>query len=202
MNRRTFVTSILTALPMELYVGKALADVQCGPQLPPAGFQSCSTGIEVSQFNAVYDTQYMNEWCWAACISMVFAYYGHPVSQARIVADAWGGVVNMPGSPGQILSALNRVWRDDRNFRFKVDGDLFSANSMTASQDLSNNMPLIICSLGHAMVFTRLDYIREPNGNGAPQSAYVRDPWPGMGLRPLTSNEWNGAQMLIRIRVS
>lgn len=201
MNRRAFVNYVVNTLPFLVFSKPMLADTLCGPPTPPWGAQACMSGIKSVNMNVIYDPQHQNEWCWAACISMVFDYYQHPICQNRIVAETWGSVIDMPGQPQQILHDLNRQWTDDNGQKFTVTGDLFSANPITAAQDLSNNRPLIICSLGHAMVFTRLDYLRMPNGSGTPTKAWVRDPWPGMGLRSLTPQEWYGQEMLIRIKV-
>lgn len=73
---------------------------------------------------------------------------------------------------------------------------------MTAAQDLTNNMPLIIGTMGHAMVLTSLRYARDVNGNGQVNAAIVRDPWPNRGRRVLTAQEWYSTSFLVRIRVS
>ena len=86
----------------------------------------------------------MNEWCWAASMSMIFAYYGHSVSQERIVQEAFGSIQNMPGTPPEILAGLNRVWLDDDHHEFEVHGDEISANVVTAAQDLNQDHPLLI----------------------------------------------------------
>ena len=67
------------------------------------GLSAFIPGSPIEQFNIDYSPQHMNVWCWAACISMVFAYYRHPVSQPRIVAETWGDIVNLPGRPDQML---------------------------------------------------------------------------------------------------
>ena len=108
----------------------------------------------------------------------------------------------MPGQPNQILINLNRPWVDDNGRSFSVAGDAYSANALTAAQDLSNNMPLIIGTLGHAMVLTSIEYLRDMYGNGQPVTATVSDPWPGNGLRYLSPQEFYGANFLARIRVS
>ena len=143
----------------------------------------------------------MNQWCWAACIEMVFRYYGLYIPQAVIVQQTWGNIINLPGSPRQILANLNRPWRDAYGRTFSVLGDSFSANPMTASRDLAQNMPLIIGTMGHAMVLTALYYTRDQFGNGNVTSAIVRDPWPRRDKRRLSAQEWYRASVLARIRV-
>ena len=109
--------------------------------------------------------------------------------------------MNLPGQPSQILGNLNRSWTDASGRSFGVSGNSYSANAVTASQDLANNMPLIIGTMGHAMVLTSLIYDRHVSGQGDVVSAIVRDPWPGRGRRVLSRQEWYRTSFLARIRV-
>jgi hypothetical protein len=52
-----------------------------------------------------------------------------------------------------------------------------------AAQDLAADMPLIVGTMGHAMVLTALTYNRDGYGSGVVTGAIVRDPWPYPGLR-------------------
>lgn len=135
-----------------------------------------------------------SEWCWAASISASFGYCGHPLSQARIVREAFGVEVNMPAIVPQILHALSRRWIDDNGKRFQASCDVYGANAVTAIQDLSNGMPLLIGSLNHAMVLTALTYVPLPT------APVVRDPL--RGRRQLTTLEWTPISLLARVRVS
>lgn len=203
MKRREFLSySAATALSIGL-PSRAHARLACGPFVQP-GVQQCEAGIESSVAHvsaAAVGGQHLSQWCWAACIEMVFRYYGHHVPQERIVADTWGGIVNLPGQPWQILANLNRDWIDEEGEAFSVAGDVFSANPVTAAQDLASDMPLIIGTMGHAMVLTSVVYIRDQFGNGNVRAAIVRDPWPGRGRRVLSAQEWYGTSFLARIRV-
>ena len=182
----------------------ALGRLRCGP-FDLRGVQTCHAGIgSYVAHIAARETgpQYQSQWCWAACIAMVFRYYGFRVSQARIVEETWGDIVNLPGSPAQILANLNRLWVDDRGRRFRVAGDVRSANPLTAAQDLAADMPLVVGTQGHAMVLTSLTYLRNRFGAGDVKAAFVRDPWPGRGRRTLSPAEWYGTSFLARIRVT
>lgn len=132
---------------------------------------------------------------------MVFLYYGYNVSQETIVQQTWGGLVNNPGTPQQILMNLNRPWMDSTGRSFYVLGETYSANHETAAQDLSKNMPLIIGTMGHAMVLTSLRYMRDQYGRGYVTEAVVRDPWEDKGRRLLSPEEWYSADFLTRIRI-
>lgn len=203
MDRRNFIRAIrgLGYLgASSLLISRSLgADLQC-TAYNQAGVQQCQVGID-SNLIPVTASQQMPEWCWAASISMVFGYYGFPVSQSRIVEEVWGEAADMPAGPDQILSDLNRDWKDDNDNKFTASGESYDANPTTASQDLAQDMPLIIGTMGHAMVLTSLVYVRDVTGNGSVQQAIVRDPWPGRGRRVLTPQEWYSAQFLARIRV-
>jgi hypothetical protein len=163
--------------------------------------QYCDVGIQGFQAQQFAQQQYQSQWCWAAAISMIFAHYGHPVGQARIVQDAYGGIINMPGSPAAILSSLNRIWVDDRGVQFQVAANPFTANYLTAITDLRDNHPQIIGALGHAVVLTAMRYVITPGG---PQvvEAIVRDPWPySPSRRQMTAQEWYNVQLAAQIRV-
>jgi hypothetical protein len=181
----------------------AAARLACGPFVPP-GVQQCEAGIDSRLAHvtaAAVGGQHLSQWCWAACLEMVFRYYGFAVPQARIVRDTWGAIVNLPAAPVQILANLNRPWIDDTGRAFGVAGDAFSANPVTAAHDLAQDMPLIIGTTGHAMVLTAVTYLRDVYGNGEVKAAVVRDPWPGRGRRVLTAREWYATSFLARIRV-
>jgi len=201
MDRRNLLRTMGVAAGACLAPRVLKGALSCGVPMPPYGVRSCMAGIPAERMNTVYAAQQMSQWCWAACLEMVFSYWGHPVSQVDIVQQTWGGIVNMPAGPYQIVRDLNRQWEDADGDTFTVEGDVFTANAVTAAQDLENEMPLIIGSLGHAMVLTAISYQVAPNGQGVPTGALVRDPFPGRGRRPLTPVEWAGAMLLARIRV-
>jgi hypothetical protein len=109
----------------------------------------------------------------------------------------------MPGLPSQILSDLNRTWKDDRGGSFTSRGDSLSANAFNAVKDLENDQPLIIGAMGHAMVLTALTgELHAQSGAWRIVEAVVRDPWPGRGgRRVLSSAEWRNINFAARIRV-
>jgi hypothetical protein len=163
--------------------------------------QQCTVGIPAITFGSAFQQQ--SEWCWAACISMVFNYYHHPVSQARIVKETWETIVNMPAQNDDILNDLNKSWTDDRGNDFTSSGDMLSVSVETAADDLKGSRPLIIGALGHAMVLTALTAnVDRMTGQYEIVAATVRDPWPTNGVRKILSpQEWFNIQFAARITV-
>jgi Papain-like cysteine protease AvrRpt2 len=208
MNRRNWIQAVGVAAGAGLVTSRLRGALQCGPPLAPWGVQACVAGIPEDRSNVIFAYQQASEWCWAACIQMVFSYWGHPIQQQEIVRQTWGVITNMPAQPEQIVQDLNREWKDSRGKRFTSAGDCFSASGVTTAQDLAGDMPLIIGSMGpgstsHAMVLTAVSYKRAQNGQGQVTGAQVRDPWPGNGgRRPLTPQEAASTMLLARIRVS
>lgn len=128
---------------------------------------------------------------------MVFGYYGHPVSQQRIVAEAYGAPLNMPAVSGFLIAqALNRVWRDDHGQPFQAQlHAAFDAQAGVAAIDnnlvvnaMAQGHPLIVGARGHAVVATAVSYVPGPAGPVI-MNVGVFDPWPGRGARSLFPDE-------------
>ena len=174
----------------------------------------CSAGIlsEVFHVNATpsNNRQIQTNWCWAACLEMVFRYHGHPVSQARIVLETYGQMVNRTIQPGHFMALLNRTWVDDNGASFRVEGSWQSSSLPNVATDLANDLPLIIGTHTHAMVSTGMTYsapwVQTPwgvqLGNVQLQEVVVRDPWPGKpSRRRLSFQEVVQTIMMARVRV-
>ena len=203
MHRRALLSTLAVLGTSRLFGPHTVkAALNCTP-FAPNGIQQCEAGIDSGILDVVAsDTQHKSQWCWAACIEAVFTYYDHPVPQERIVTEVWGDVVNMPGQPGQILGALNRRWKDENDNEFRSYASAIGTNAITAAQDLAADHPLIIGTLGHAMVLTSLTYLRDVYGRGDVQLAEVRDPWPYNDRhRALSPQEWYMITFAARIRV-
>ncbi len=203
MNRRIFLSAASAALPGLVLGRRCFAAQQCTqPAATTYGqVERCTAGIQSMNFQQAWQQQ--SEWCWAASISMVFEFHGHKVSQQRIVEETWGAVTNMPGEPMQILSDLNRTWKDDSGVSFRSQGDMRSVNIYTAVDDLKNDQPLIIGALGHATVLTAITGdINMTTGAWQIEEVIVRDPLPGNGgRRLLTPMEWGHLAFAARVRV-
>jgi hypothetical protein len=207
MERRAFFRLALAGAGLIAGRRVLLAEQQCGTPVPtptPMGIhpvETCTVGIPSISFKQAY--QEMNEWCWAACISMVFDFYGHPVDQKRIVQETWGVVTDMAALPPSVLKDLNRQWTDDQGRSFLCRGDMLSVNLNTAIQDLEDGHPLIIGAGGHATVLTAVtSAVDRVTGQFVVQQVVVRDPWPGNGgRRLLTPMEWASINFAVRIRL-
>jgi hypothetical protein len=204
MDRRQFLTSLGIGTAGVLTASKSLAEAICTRPIANANgyaVRNCTVGIPSGLLRFVAARQQSSQWCWAACIQMVFRVYGYDLPQALFVQQTWGSIVDMPGSPSQILSALNRTYIDNSGRRFTAVGDSISVNISTAINDLSNRSPLIIGSLGHATVLTALSYNQSNAGEFQLVGATVRDPWPTRpSRRILTPQEWNNANFAARVR--
>lgn len=207
LSRRSFLKSAFAvAAGSSLLAETADAEVRC-----KENYESQWTGaIIVSSITcesaiAGYlpggQSQRASQWCWAACISSVLDYHGVRVSQERIVQETYGGLVNLPSfGVGPMLASLNRISADDNGTPFMVRATSRGVNAETAAQELAQDRPLIIGTMGHAMVLTGLIY----SGNGMQtiiNNASVYDPWPGKGHRNLSGQEWWNMQAAMAIRV-
>jgi Papain-like cysteine protease AvrRpt2 len=208
MERRVFLRTALAGAGCIAASRTLFGAKQCGAPvstMTSMGVQPievCTAGISSITFKQAFQQQ--NEWCWAACISMVFAYYHHAVDQQRIVKETWGTVADMPGQPRDILRDLNKRWTDDAGHAFQCQGDMLSVNVNTAVEDLIDNHPLIIGAFGHATVLTAItSQVDTTTSQYEIQQVIVRDPWPGSGgRRPLSPMEWRGINFAARIRVT
>jgi hypothetical protein len=150
------------------------------------GVKMCEAGINSHIADQTINSpQFRSQWCWAACISMIFDYYDHPVAQSRIVRRIFGSsMVDIPAMPHQILQALNISWEDDNGDRFYPEGAQImtpdrNRNNILASQLLSQDTPIIIGSLGHATVLTAMSWAEDVYGRYIINSLTVRDPLRG-----------------------
>lgn len=174
-------------------MGDVVASTNCAPY--PRDFRSEVNFSEFSQH--AYQQQHLPQWCWAACISMLFSYYGHPVSQSRIVSDAYGFPVNMPATSGIVIAQqLDRSWIDDHGNAFNsrvtaaydFDAKVFKLNNAWLINELHLDRPVVLGTVSHAVVMTAMDYSQTPFGPNV-KAIGVFDPWPGIGARMLTRFE-------------
>lgn len=193
-TRRSFMIGAMAGAGALLVRRSAAAVLGC--RADPRFGEVCRAELAFDDFlQQAYDTQHAEQWCWAACIAMVFAFHGHPVQQERIVAEAYGGIAGS-GSGPSIAVQLDRGWIDDggRRFRSRLR-TLFDAYAGDVVLDLSKiaaalraGKPMILGARDHAVVLTAIDYVATPQGQEAVGGG-VFDPWPGRGPREVAADE-------------
>jgi hypothetical protein len=192
LSRRRF---LLGSLVSAAFGSSANAEIRCAPHRTLG--QICRAEVRYSAIAAVHDPQYQSQWCWAACLSTIFEFHGHPVSQQRIVREVYGAPINMPAFSGTVISAqLNRRWVDDNGNRFwsrlkavfDADAGFAAINNAGIVGALRRDMPMIIGARSHAVVLTAIDFTPTPNGPRI-HAGGCFDPWPGRGARSLAPDE-------------
>jgi hypothetical protein len=182
MNRRIFLYGSAAGL--------VVSQVGCINPVPnpnPNQNQNAKTAsVNIPELLQIVTQQQCESWCWAACISMIFDFYGHPLTQAEIVAATYGAVVCLPaGSSTTIGRDLSRAYVDDKGVPFvsqvTAAYDFFNGintfdNALVVSQ-LSSNNPLLYCNTHHAMVVYAVDYI-PTLGEPTVVAVHVVDHWP------------------------
>jgi hypothetical protein len=188
-TRRGFLISAIAVLAV---APPAIAAPGC--RADPRFGEVCRAELAFDAFlQQAYDTQHAEQWCWAACIAMVFAFHGHPVRQERIVTEAYGGV---SGARPSIAAQLDREWMDDAGRRFSSRlHTLFDAYAGDQAIDIAGIVmalrqrePMILGARDHAVVLTAIDYAATAQGLQAVAGG-VFDPWPGRGPRALEADE-------------
>lgn len=178
-------------------------------------------GVQTSQVNLSSPTsahlspQEQSQWCWAATISNVFAFHGHPVSQARIVSEVYGLPANFrSGAYSNISALLNRTWIDDNgvpfssrvNGLFDVMAGVQTFNNNQIRQSLDSNEPLVVGTTTHATLLVSMSYTLQAGNVSSVQAVGVFDPWPGQGFRNLSVAEatpvYNGGTLMFVAWVS
>lgn len=141
--------------------------------------------VDASTFSQTYRRQTMSQWCWAASIANIFAFYDHPVAQEEIVRTVYGRVVNLPAFTGSVIAQqVNRTWTDGNGKRFRArltaaydfDARVFAINNNFMINELRHERPFLYGNRSHCMVVTAIDF--------APSSVVnvgVFDPWPASG---------------------
>jgi hypothetical protein len=184
MDRRQFLKGGIAALAAAQASCESLKNTLC-PTCPSSDSRVAS--VNMVQLQQAVSTQQCEQWCWAASISMMFGFYGHPLSQAAIVAATYGNVVCLPANSSTTIGVdLSRPWLDAnrRPFTSQVIAaydyfngfNTFGGNSSIVAALQANN-PMLYCNRSHAMVLYSVSYVDGPSGPDI-QRADVIDPWP------------------------
>ena len=160
-------------------------------------------GIPSNLMNQYFTNQRSMQWCWAACIQMVFSRFGLSVQQEAIVRRTYGTDPQgkLPDKPGDALSVtlnLNNWGIDAAGKKYTVKAR-YGAGAPPCEAilgELAAGYPVILGFntglIGHAVVCTGASYIlaekTDPNGQARTvpviQNIVVRDPFP----RPFPPN--------------
>lgn len=132
--------------------------------------------------------QRMQNWCWAACVQMVLNYHGLYVKQEDIVARVFGGAVDRPAGPKEILYALQGWAPDSRGRTSSVEADNRNLDPASVVQDLEYRWPLIVGlsgagNTGHAYVLTAVYYKVLQGSPPIILRVVLRDPYPTKSSR-------------------
>lgn len=206
MDRRKFLTLGAAAT---LFPSAASAEWGCS-NFDYNGVQVCQVGVPSLRFYQAL--QECPNWCWAACIQMIFATNGRLVDQKAIVQRLFGNLQCSPAVGPQIAAVINSGgWRD-------VNGNFFHARATAltdlyfgvanpqaaniAAAELSAGRPLINGAVGHATVLSGMTILRDTYGRMQLTELIVRDPWPfNSSRRTLTAQEVAGTNFLMTVQV-
>ena len=160
--------------------------VRIGPNLYEAGIPSAE--FEFFAAPRIQGRQRQQNWCWAAAIQMVLNYHGLRVTQEQVVARVFGGVIDKPGLPEDIMTALSGRAFDVHGYRRKISASPVIHKGSEIVWDLAYRWPLIVGLKGvpvsHAYVLTGVKYSANPLTNEPMfHSVLLRDPWPGKRSR-------------------
>lgn len=161
------------------------------------GIRRCRAELSAAQIQSMAATQEKPQWCWAASIAMVFARYGHALSQEHIVRQTFGDPADQAVAANVITHLLARPWKDGEGRGFEANASISrvaergpKAAYQTMISELASQRPLLIGVAGHAMVLVGIEFERLAlNGGIRITGGKVIDPMPGRGLRRLGTEE-------------
>ncbi|HEY9285353.1 MAG TPA: papain-like cysteine protease family protein [Pyrinomonadaceae bacterium] len=181
---------IFAALALALLLAGSAAAARAQPpsitQVAPGVWAAGIPSNEFEYFAAPQSVgrQRQQNWCWAACVQMVLNYRGVSVTQEQVVQRVFGGNIDAPGQPGQILGALTGWAFTFRGQRVMLTSSPFAFNGSEIVRDLAERWPIIVGvgdgrSTGHAYVLTAVTYTVDRFNQPIFLTAILRDPWPG-----------------------
>lgn len=184
------------------------------PSVVKINDETYATGIPTAEFRyaaapASRGRQRQSNWCWAACIQMVFNYHGLNVTQEALVYKIYGRLVNAPATPQQIMQAVNGTIEDESGRLTQVRAWFGFRSARQILNELNRKQPMIVGLFptgrrnGHAYVVTAAYYRLRADNTPTITHVVLRDPYPGKKSRVVYS--WRrflaSRPQLIRIRV-
>jgi hypothetical protein len=172
---------------------RTLAQERCDVDSPDfkMGNIPCEISVDIPADVKTSAQQQKENWCWAACIHMIFACSNYQVSQNRLVHSVLPlSDDNRPVLGQQVKSAIDGYWVDDNDKPFSAYCNVFIDLNrhfvrpdaiQRAAESLADGDLCIVGSEGHATVLTK---IVDAGGGVAHRSLWVWDPWPTIGGLP------------------
>jgi hypothetical protein len=127
------------------------------------------------------ELQKTSVWCWAACLSLIFTYEGHPISQEQIIIQNFDSLENAPAG-------------DFLNFEDRLNGEYIDANgkkftsgatqiflSGEATRSLIDGFPILFKGIHHAFVQISVTYRHTFENGYVGMVGTFWDPEPGVG---------------------
>jgi hypothetical protein len=181
VTRRSFLETAVKVAAVPLFGACDLLK-----PVTPVEEELLTATVDMPRLAQAIQTQQCEQWCWAASISMIFAYHGYSVSQTQIVAQTYGSVVCLPALVSYTIGAdLSRPYLDafGRRFvsqvtaAFDPQNGIYNLTNAMIVNELSSNRPLLYCNKHHAMVLYEVTYTGSAL-NPTIRAARVVDPWP------------------------
>jgi hypothetical protein len=127
------------------------------------------------------ELQKTSVWCWAASMSLIFTYEGHPISQEQIIIQNFDSLANAPA--GDFLNFEDRL----NGEYIDANGKKFTSTAMQvfstadATHSLVEGFPILFKGIHHAFVQTSLTYRHSYRNGRLGSVGTFWDPEPGVG---------------------
>jgi hypothetical protein len=167
------------------------------------GIAGCEVKLPFPNVALAMTLQQCEWWCWAASISMIFKFFGHPLDQAKIVRQLYPDGDCSGASNAEMADALSDSWTDDHGGQFEStitavydsDTDTNHISNAIVVNELLNGRPLLYGNGHHAMVVCAANYRTTP-GQPMVDQIWVMDPWPSaQRVHALTQSEMLAAHL-------
>ncbi|MFZ4455418.1 MAG: papain-like cysteine protease family protein [Bacteroidales bacterium] len=141
-------------------------------------------GIKKIEFQKHYRFQKDAMWCWATSAEMVLSYEGILLKQEEIVRHIKGGVYSMTGSIFDMIRVTNCILKDSMENNTILSGQYIigAPYPNVLFNQLKNKRPVILNynsghAIGHAIVLTGIDYVKNPDNTITITKCYIFDPF-------------------------
>ncbi len=127
------------------------------------------------------ESQKMSVWCWAASLSLIFTYEGHPISQEQIIIQNFDSLANAPS--GDFLNFEDRL----NGEYIDANGKKFTSNAIQvysvadATHSLIQGFPILFKGIHHAFVQISVTYRQSYQNASIGTVGKFWDPEPGVG---------------------